>query len=245
MTEYRTFVIIADIHDGVIKRELCTERHDHLLVAQLVTQTETTTYKSFVFIDKTKRILRRGSRIVLDTGGEEVGITDLTPETQTMCDVALVVCRCFGIGFIDRRNLLEVLRFLLGSRQRRLRFRSGFGRSRLRCSRLIRSLSLLGFRLLCLGFLTCFLLLRSGFRLLFFLLSSRFLTILGSFCFGFFAFLRLFCFLFLALRFGFGLGVHGVNSRDTVIYHGYHRSDGSHTHCHEEYVNDSFHALFI
>ena len=232
---------VSDRHDGVIGIELRAHGHQELLVTELVSQAEASTDVSFVLILEADRVGRTGSIIEEDAGGEEVGITDLPPETETMGDVAFVISVRFGVRLIDLRYSGHVLRFLFGCREGRLGLRRSLGYLFGRRGRFGRfGLSLLGF-----GFIAVFLLLNSGFRLLFFLLLSGFLAILGCFGLGFLALLRHFSFLFLALCFGFCLSVHRVNSRNAIIHYGGYRSYRSEPHRHQKYADDSFHVLII
>ena len=231
----------GEVLDGIIERELHAGGEDKLLVAQLVTETGTATYKTFVLQLKTEGIrLRLRSRLIGDAGGEEFAISDESPETETMRDVTIVIGIGFRIRFIDSRYSSHVLRLLLSSGEGRLSGLrlSGLGRSSLSSSF---GLLLFGFRLLSL--LLLFLLLRSSFRLLFLPLSSRFLTLLGSFGFGFLALLGLLCLLFLSLCFRFRSSIHCIDSCHRRVQYRYCGRSYCHAQCHQKYVSDSFHRF--
>ena len=233
----RTIRAVGDAHDGIIGIELRAYGHQELLVTELVTQAEASADESFVFVLEADRVGRTGSVVEADTGGEEVGITDLSPEAETMGDVAFVISVRFSVGLIDLSDSCHVLRFLLCRRESGLRLR--------RCLRYLLGGRRLSFGLLGFGFITVFLLLGSGLSLRFFLLRSGFVTLLGCFGLGFLALLCLFRFLFLALRFSFCLRVHSVNSRNAIIHYGGYRSHCREPHCHQKYADDSFHELII
>ena len=216
--------LVGNTHDGVIERELGTYGHEELLVTQLITQSGTAAYKAVILIDESFGVDTAVSRRhILDTGGKEVRITYQSPETQAMCDIAVVIRFGTGVSLVDRLHLLHVLRFFFGCTEVRIFFHGRFGshllvrRLRFRFSRLCFGfLFLLGSR--CFGL---FLLLsRLCFRFIFRRSRLGFFLLLGCRCFRLLFFLLRFGFLFLLLRLRFGLRlvINGKNRCYTVIY---------------------------
>ena len=219
---------VRDAHDGVVEIKLRAYGHKELFVSQLVAQSESAADESFVFVfkpDRVQSLCRRSG--IADTGGKEVAVSHLSPETEAMGDVAVEIIDDALVLLLDGSHLRHVLRFLLRSAHLRRLGGSRFGRLGGRCSPRRSRLSLLGF-----GFLACFLLLLSRLCLLFLLLSSRFLALFECFGFRFLTLTQTLLLLFLALSLGFRLCVRSINSCYTVFNRGCHRCDGSHTHCH-------------
>ena len=223
---------IGDTHVGVVAAELSTHGHEELLVAQLITQTEATTYEAAIVILEAYRISTAHGRGITDAGGKEVGIAKLAPETESVRDVAIVVSFGTSVGLVDSLHLAHVSSLLLRSRELRLVVLSLLLSTAgcltllltltLRIRLLLLRCELLALTLLLgLGLVALFLRLGFGFLAFFLLLSLRFL-----------AFALLFC---------FRLGIDGINSRNAVIHEGCHRRQRRKAHSQQEYVDNAFH----
>ena len=186
----------------------------------------------------------------MDTGGEEVGISDLSPESETMADVTVDIRQHTLVLLLDIRDELHVLLFLLRCTQFRLCFgliRSllclllcllrigfGFGFRFIRSSLGFCLVSIrFRFRLRFVGVGLCLRLIRVSFRFGFGFIGRCFLFRFRSSSLLLFLLLLRSCFrlLFLFLRFGLCLVIHGISSRYGVVHYGCYRSYYSQTHC--------------